>query len=40
MHHDVKRRGKLEYEESTERLQQEENIVEIHEWVGDMVGDP
>jgi hypothetical protein len=43
VHHDVKCRAKLEYEGSMEKacaLQQEGNIVEIHEWVGDMVSDP
>jgi len=43
MHHDAKWRGNLEYEGRTERvcaLKQEGSIVEIHEWVEDMVSDP
>jgi hypothetical protein len=43
MHHDAKWRGNLEYEGCTESgcaLEQEGNIVEIHESVEDMVSDP
>jgi len=43
MHHDEKWRGNQEYEGCTERgcaLEQEGSIVEIHEWVEDMVSGP